>query len=194
MRPSPLGEHAESRPAERGALDSRCRPPGALPRARAISHVDHDAHSKHELREALHVSDLVAMRTGGPTGADQLGMPVGRKSRVVRPPLCSLLGERLPPRLGRRRRLGRSHESPAALRLVHIRKAAAARRAMNWTREPLGQLELPFRRARRGAAREQIEVRIRQRVVGLHRLRTLVVEDLVEDVLDLDEVALIFHD
>jgi len=65
---------------------------------------------------------------------------------------------------------------------------------MNWTREPLGQLELPFRRARRGAAREQIEVRIRQRVVGLHRLRTLVVEDLVEDVLDLDEVALIFHD
>jgi hypothetical protein len=49
------------------------------------------------------------------------------------------------------------------------RKVTAARRAMNWTREPLGQLELPFGRARRGTrhARERIEVRIRQRVVAL---------------------------
>ena len=49
------------------------------------------------------------------------------------------------------------------------RKVTAARRAMNWTREPLGQLELPFGRVRRGArhARERIEVRIRQRVVAL---------------------------
>jgi hypothetical protein len=49
------------------------------------------------------------------------------------------------------------------------RKVTAARRAMNWTREPLGQLELPFGCARRGTrhARERIEVRIRQRVVAL---------------------------
>ena len=49
------------------------------------------------------------------------------------------------------------------------RKATAARRAMNWTREPLGQLSLPFGRARRGPrhARELIESQIRQRVIAL---------------------------
>jgi hypothetical protein len=68
---------------------------------------------------------------------------------------------------------------------------------MNWTREPLGQLELPLGRARRGTrhVRERIEVRIRQRVPHCRsHLRTLVVEDLVENVLDIDEVALIIHD
>jgi hypothetical protein len=54
-------------------------------------------------------------------------------------------------------------------RLALERKATAARRAMNWTREPLGQLTLPFARARSGPrrARELIELQIRQRVVGL---------------------------
>jgi hypothetical protein len=49
------------------------------------------------------------------------------------------------------------------------RKAAAARRAMNWTREPRGQLALSFGRTRRGPchARELIEMKIRQRVVAL---------------------------
>ncbi len=52
------------------------------------------------------------------------------------------------------------------------RKATAARRAMNWSREPFGQLRLPFERPRRGArhARERIEVLIRRRVVALHAM------------------------
>jgi hypothetical protein len=78
------------------------------------------------------------------------------------------------------------------------RKVTAARRAANWTREPFGQLELPFGRRRRSNrhGRERVEVRIKRRMFALRRraLRALVVEDLVEDVLDLHEIALVLHD
>lgn len=49
------------------------------------------------------------------------------------------------------------------------RKATAARQTTSWSREPLGQLELPFERAMRGGrpARQRIEKRIRQRVDAL---------------------------
>ena len=54
------------------------------------------------------------------------------------------------------------------------RKVRAARQAMSWTREPIGQLEFPFGRTRRGTrhAREEIEVRIRQRTASLRSALT----------------------
>lgn len=49
------------------------------------------------------------------------------------------------------------------------RKMTAAQAAVAWVREPLGQLELPFNRRRRGArhAHEDLVMRIRQRALEL---------------------------
>jgi LAGLIDADG-like domain len=52
------------------------------------------------------------------------------------------------------------------------RKATPAQRVTSWTRQPFGQLELPFGRTRRTVrhARAEVEMRIRQRTVELRDL------------------------